>query len=400
MTRVPRADLERLAADARAGGRLGIDTEFMTEGRYHPLLCLVQVSVDDPTGGGTRVELLDPLEGHDDPAPLAAVLADPAVRIILHAARQDVGLLRRDWGVEEVTAVWDTQVAAGFAGFSAQAGYTNLLADALGLRLPKSAGFTRWDVRPLTTEQLDYAAGDVLHLLDLADVLTERLAARGRERWVMDECAALGRATLRRDPEEVWRRLPKVGNISGAQRAVVRALSMWREATAAEEDKTTASVLADAALVEIARRAPRDERALAAIRGVHGGILRRRAGGVLGAVAEGASAAPVPREPAEGPGPEPGDAPVIALAEAFLRGRALEAGLAYELLATRAELNRVVAATRHGAPEPDVRILEGWRRELAGEELRALLAGERTLAVDARGRLRVSTDATPPAVGG
>src|SRR3954453_10440548 len=165
---LPPVDLERLAADARAGGRLGIDTEFMTEGRYHPLLCLVQVSVDDSTAeDGGRVELIDPLAGDDDPAPLAAVLADPEVEVVLHAARQDVALLRRVWQTE-VTPLFDTQVAAGFAGFSAQAGYTNLLGEPLGLRLPKSAGFTRWDVRPLTDEQLEYAKADVLYLLELA----------------------------------------------------------------------------------------------------------------------------------------------------------------------------------------------------------------------------------------
>src|SRR3954464_13097676 len=111
---LPPADLERLAADARAGGRLGIDTEFMTEGRYHPLLCLVQVSVADHTAeDGVRVELIDPLAGDEDPAPLAAVLADPDVDVVLHAARQDVALLRRAWRTE-VTPVVDTQVAAGF----------------------------------------------------------------------------------------------------------------------------------------------------------------------------------------------------------------------------------------------------------------------------------------------
>src|SRR5215218_9870470 len=152
-----------LARRARESGRLGIDTEFMGEGRYRPLLCLVQVAVeaeDASPGGEPRVEVLDPLQDAFDPAPLAEVLADPEVEVVLHAGRQDVALLRRVWETE-VTPVFDTQIAAGFAGFSAQAGYTNLLGETLGLRLPKSAGFTRWDVRPLTDEQLEYAKADV-----------------------------------------------------------------------------------------------------------------------------------------------------------------------------------------------------------------------------------------------
>src|SRR3712207_4601272 len=143
------ADVAALADRARAAGRLGIDTEFMPEGRYRPLLCLVQVAVD------SDIAVLDPLEGFD-PAPLAGVLADPAVEIVLHAGRQDVAILRREWRIE-LTNVFDTQVAAGFAGFSAQAGYNGLLQDVLRIRVDKTASFTRWDARPLSAEQLRYA---------------------------------------------------------------------------------------------------------------------------------------------------------------------------------------------------------------------------------------------------
>jgi ribonuclease D len=157
------SDVGRLAEAARREARLGIDTEFMPEGRYRPLLCLVQIAV------GEEIAVLDPLAGGGfDPAPLAAVLADPAVEIVLHAGRQDVAILRREWRTD-ITNVFDTQVAAGFAGFSAQAGYTGLLHDVLHTRVAKSASFTRWDARPLTDEQLRYAREDVLHLFALAD---------------------------------------------------------------------------------------------------------------------------------------------------------------------------------------------------------------------------------------
>src|SRR5919197_1717711 len=164
--------VERLAQAAREHGRLGLDTEFMPEGRYRPLLCLVQVAV------GGEVAILDPYDGFD-PAPLAAVLADPAVEIIVHARRQDVAILRREWKTTFAN-VFDTQVAAGFAGFSAQAGYNGLLHDVLRIRLPKTASFTRWDARPLTEEQLAYARGDVEHLMALADDIQARLVERGR----------------------------------------------------------------------------------------------------------------------------------------------------------------------------------------------------------------------------
>jgi len=385
------SDLAALAASARTAGRLGLDTEFMTEGRYFPLLCLVQVAVEEPSApDGVRVELLDPLTQQLEVGPLAEVLADPSIEVILHAARQDVAILRRTWRTE-IHGVFDTQVAAGFAGFSAQAGYNNLLGEALGVSLAKSAGFTRWDVRPLTEEQLTYAAGDVLYLPRLADELQGRLRESDRLDWVLDECRPLEESSDERDPEEAWRRLPRVNQLSNKSRAVAKAIGAWRERTAAAEDRPLASVLSDAALVEIARRQPVDIGALGTIRGVHPPVVRRRGEGILGAVREGQEAPPVVRQEEIWVAPDARDAPVAALAEALARQRALEAGLAYELLATRAEIGRIVTAARRGDPEPDVRTVQGWRRELIGAELLELLAGRRVVAVDGGGRLNVTT---------
>ena len=152
------------------------------------------------------------------------MLADPAIEIVLHAGRQDVAILRREWQTT-FTNVFDTQVAAGFAGFSAQAGYNGLLHDVLRIRLPKTASFTRWDARPLTDEQMSYARGDVEHLLPLADDIQERLVARERLEWAREECVAIAEATDERDPDEVWRRLPRVSGLDPRERAVAQALA-------------------------------------------------------------------------------------------------------------------------------------------------------------------------------
>ncbi|MEA2220837.1 MAG: ribonuclease, partial [Solirubrobacteraceae bacterium] len=128
------SDVGELASIARETGRLCIDTEFMGEGRYRTLLCLVQVAVE--VDGGVRIEVLDPLDGELDPAPLADVLADPDVEIVMHAGRQDVALLRRVWSTS-VTNLFDTQLAAGFAGLRAQLGYEALLHELIGVRLAK-----------------------------------------------------------------------------------------------------------------------------------------------------------------------------------------------------------------------------------------------------------------------
>jgi ribonuclease D len=350
----------------------------MGEGRYRALLCLVQVAVDDGQGG-TQVEVLDPLEGFE-PGELRAVLADPEIEIVLHAGRQDVAILRRSWDTE-LHNVFDTQVAAGFAGHGAQTGYGPLLQDVLGVQLAKSASFTRWDRRPLSDEQLNYAREDVDDLLALATKLQDELTASGRLEWAREECRALEDATDERDPDEVWRRLPRVTRLRPRERAVARELAAWRERTAAAEDRPVGSVVSDAALVELARRAPSDRKGLDQIRGLHGRIAARRGSELLDAIARGRDAEPPSLDGARPPLNESGDAPLIALAEALIRTRVIEAGLAYELVATRADLNQIIAAVRRGGEEPHVRTLQGWRRDLVGAELLELLDGRHALAV-------------------
>jgi ribonuclease D len=380
------ADIAEAAAAAREAGRIGIDTEFMSEGRYRALLCLVQIAVDDVGGGPVpRIELIDALDNTVDTTSVAELLADPAIEIVLHAGRQDVAILRRAWRTE-ITNLFDTQLAAGFVGGSAQTGYGNLLGAMLGRRVGKTASYTRWDARPLTAEQLSYAAEDVAHLLELADEVQRRLRETGREGWAREECRRLESATDERDPYTAWERLPRIGQLDPKARAVARELAAWREQTAATEDRPVGSVLADPALVELAKRHPTNLSALEHIRGIHPSGIRKRGAAILDAIATGMKAPPIPREEARGRS-EPEDAPLIVLAEALLRARALEAGLAYELIASRNELELVVAAARRGESEPGVRTLEGWRSELVGADLRALLAGEKAVSVGGDRRL-------------
>jgi ribonuclease D len=157
------------------------------------------------------------------------------------------------------------------------------------------------------------------------------------------------------------------------------------------EDRPVGSVVADPTLVEIAKRQPSSLQGLEHIRGIHPSQIKRRGPAIVAAVAAGREAEPIPRD-APHARSEPGDAPLIVLAEALLRARALEAGLAYELIASRAELEQIVAAVRRGEPEPNVRTLSGWRRELVGDDLRGLLAGRRSLAVGDGLKLTLGTD--------
>jgi len=380
---IAHTSLDALAADAKTAGRFAFDTEFMGEGRYRTLLCLIQLAV--PDGASTElIELIDPLDQDLDGAPLAAMLADSAIQIVVHAGRQDVALVRRRFATE-VRNVFDTQIAAGFAGLGAQCSYDTLLTEILGVRLAKSASFTRWDTRPLSPEQLAYAREDVVHLLELAAELERRLATLGRLEWAREECGFLEQVSDERDLDTVFARLPRIRGLSASAQTIARELVAWREQTAATADRPVQSILGDAPLVEIAKRKPSSTKQLEQIRGINAASLHRRASELLDAVHRGSERTPAPL-PQEGrpPAPDPEDGPLIALAEALVRARAREAGLAYELLAARADLQAIVAARRVGDEEADVRTLRGWRRELVGAELLELLDGRVSLSVSDR----------------
>jgi ribonuclease D len=396
-----RDQLQAIARGARAAGRLAMDTEFMGEGRYRTLLCLIQLAIPDSSEGPAQITVVDPLPEDLDGSALAQVLADPAIQVVVHAGRQDIALMRRRLNTD-VTNVFDTQVAAGFVGLGAQSSYDSLLTEMLGVRLAKSASFTRWDTRPLSPEQLGYAREDVVHLLELAGELERRLRELGRLEWAREECEPLEHSSDERDPEAIFARLPRVAGLNASARPIARELVQWREQTAARADRPVQSILSDVALMEIAKRKPSSPKELERIRGVGAAAKHRRAEELVEVVRRASQHPPDPRpEHARSVASRPQDAPLVALAEALLRARAREAGLAYELLASRADLQAIIAAWRldSGSDEAfsrdasggggDVRTMRGWRRELVGEELLALLDGRVSLSVSEQ-RLQVA----------
>ena len=358
----------------------------MPEGRYRPLLCLVQVGV------GGEIAVLDPLEGFD-PAPLAAVLADPAVEVVLHAGRQDVAILRREWRTAFAN-VFDTQVAAGFAGYS-RAGRLHRPAarraqdPARQVGVLHALGRAAADARSSSATRARTSSTCCRSPTSSSSGWLER----GRLEWAREECRAIAGATDERDPDEVWRRLPRVSGLDPRERAVARELAAWRERTARREDRPVGAIVRDPTLVELAKRQPAVAGASWPASAALGpDVVRRRARDILAAIERGRAAPPIRLEEGERLGTESVDGPAIALAEALVRARAQEAGLAYELIAARADLAPIVVAARRGRPEPEVRTLAGWRRELVGAELLELLAGRRAARASASGRVRGATD--------
>jgi ribonuclease D len=347
------------------------------------------VAVPDPGAeDGVRTEVLDPLEGEHDFEPLARVLADPGVEVVMHAGRQDVAILRRTLDTE-VRGIFDTQVAAGFLGFGNQEGYESLVRKVLKVTLKGSEGFTRWDQRPLTPQQLEYAADDARLLLALGEELERRLEERGRLEWAREESRSLEEMSDERNVQRSYERLPRLGRLSESARGAALELAAWREEEARAADRAPGSVLPDQALVELARRTPRDKHGLEQIRGLPPQTLHRRSDALLAAIERGRSRTPPPPPP-EPPLREPADAPLISLAQALVRHRSMESGVAVELIATQAELTALISSVRRGENGDHLRVARGWRRELVGDELKELLSGRRALSVDPEGGLRVS----------
>ena len=374
------ADLEAVVGVVKAEGAFALDTEFMREKTYRARLCLVQIATNE------RIALIDPLAGVDV-RPVADLIADPDVEVVLHAARQDLELFHDDFGVIP-KRVFDVQVAAGFAGYGGSSSYGNLVRAVLDVTLTKGESYTDWCRRPLTEKQIRYAADDVRWLLEVAATLKSRLRELRRLEWVEEEMASLSaEETYEARPEDLWRRVSGRGTLSAKQLGVLQELARWRESEAARRDLPRGWILKDPTLVEIARRQPASTGALASIRGMNSKEVARSGRAILEAVERGRSNPP----PEVTASPRRDDllrARLIGgLADVVIRTRAEADGIAPELVATRGEVEALLLDLlgRDGAePEGRHRLLRGWRRELAGAAVLGLFRGN--LAIRATDR--------------
>src|SRR5215470_12744144 len=179
---------------------IAVDTEFMRERTYWPILCLVQVA------GPEEAVAIDALAPGIDLSPLLALMADQRTLKVFHAARQDVEIFVNLSGAVP-TPLFDTQIAAMVCGFGDAASYETLVSKLAQASLDKSSRFTDWSHRPLTERQIRYALADVVHLRTVYEKLQQQLASNGRAGWFAEEMAGLADpATYRNDPGEAWRR--------------------------------------------------------------------------------------------------------------------------------------------------------------------------------------------------
>jgi ribonuclease D len=373
------ADTQTLAAFCerlKSASFVTVDTEFMREKTYWPQLCLVQV------GGPDEARAIDPLAPGIDLAPLFALMADPNVLKVFHAARQDVEIFLHIADAIP-TPLFDTQVAAMVCGFGDAVGYETLASQLARARIDKSMRFTDWSVRPLSEKQVQYALADVTHLRVVYEKLMRKLEKNDRVAWLAEENALLAHpGTYRVDPAEAWRRL-KPRSSSPRFLAVLRELASWREHEAKERDLPRQRVLRDETLMEIAAHHPANTTDLARTRGIGRGLVEGRMGqSILEAVVRGLAVpedqCPVPPERVDMP---KGLGPVVDLLKVLLKMKCDEHGVAQKLVANVADIEAIAADDN-----ADVPIMHGWRRELFGDDALKLKHGRLGLGFCTDGR--------------
>jgi len=347
--------------------RYALDTEFHRERTYWPRVALLQIAWPG------ELVIIDPLEV--DLKALRALMESDSIAV-LHAASQDLEVLELACGAGP-RHLFDTQIAAGFLGMSTPS-LASLHERELGVQLPKSNRLTDWLERPLRDAQLDYAAADVDRLLEIHDLLTAKLEARGRLPWAEEEFEILRcRDRGPRDPLEAWRRIKEARHLKGRAMSIARSVAAWRERRAAEIDQPVRFVLSDIAIVAISQSAPDSAESLGKVRGVDRGMAKGSIGTqVLAAVDEGRDSGWHPPRPEKRRNDARELRPAVALVAAWVNQLARDKELDPALLATRADVEALVRG------DADARLSEGWRAEMAGAPITRLVAGDAALAFE------------------
>jgi len=353
---------------------LALDTEFMRDRTFWPILCLIQVA------GPEEAAAIDPLASGIDLAPFFALLADPHILKVFHAARQDIEIFFNLTGAVPAP-IFDTQVAGMVCGFGEAASYETLASRLADAHIDKSSRFTDWSHRPLTDRQLRYAMADVVPLRAVYENLAARLKRTGRASWLDEEMATLtDPQTYRLEPELAWRRL-KLRSNNRRMLALAHALAAWREATAQQRDLPRNRVLRDESLLEIAAHAPQSVADLARSRGLGKGFAESKFGGEILGVVRRVLAAPESGYPEAEPRREQrqGAGPLVDLLRVLLKLRSEENDVASRLIADAEDLEALA-----GDDHAKVKALSGWRNEIFGRDALDLKHGRLALTFGGR----------------
>jgi ribonuclease D len=365
-------ELQNFCQRVSSSDYITVDTEFMREKTYWPILCLVQIAASD------EADCIDALADGIDLKPLYDLMADESVLKVFHAARQDLEIFFHQAG-QVPHPVFDTQVAAMVCGFGDSVGYEALIAELLKVLVDKGSRFTDWTLRPLSDRQIDYALADVTHLRPAYEKLAGMLKSNERESWLVEEMAVLESAnTYSGNPREAFRRI-KVRNTNSRMLAALRELAAWRESEAQRRDVPRNRIMRDEQLTEIAHHTPKSSEQLARTRGLGDKLAYGNYGQkILNAIktAEDLDDIDCPKPIHKTKLPR-GLGPVTDLLKVLLKMKSENSDVAGKLLASASDIE-LIAAFQENA---DVKALNGWRREIFGNDALKLCSGELSLSI-------------------
>jgi ribonuclease D len=363
--------LAKLCEQIKKESWLALDTEFLREKTYYPIFCLLQIATPE------WVACVDPiaLPKLDE---LFEAIYNPAIVKVFHSCRQDLEIFYQSTG-KIPAPIFDTQVAAPLLGFQDNPGYAMLVSSLLSINLNKAHTRADWSKRPLTEEQIEYAADDVIYLCQIYQIMVQKLIDLGRIDWLKHDFAELTNPAIYTvDPEKAWFKIKGKNKLTGRQLSIIQALSQWREKTAQAEDRPKSWLLRDELLFDLAKLQPERVEELANVRGINERAVNRYGKELCQLITAAKNRPPLPLNEKGRPAKKTQQQEAILdILTALVRIRAEENSLNPTILASRKDLEALLFNGDDECP-----LLHGWRFTMAGRELVGLLKGKLLLGIE------------------
>lgn len=364
--------LPKLCEQIQQASWIALDTEFLREKTYYPKFCLLQIATLD------WVACVDPI-ALPNLDTLFEAIYNPNIVKVFHSCRQDLEIFFQITG-KLPEPVFDTQIAAPLLGFQDNPGYAMLVSSLLNVNLTKAHTRADWSKRPLTADEIDYAADDVIYLCQIYSIMTQKLTALGRIDWLKQDFAELTNpAHYEVKPEKSWLRIKGQNKLTGKQLSIIQTLAEWRERTAQAEDRPKNWLLRDELLFDLAKLQPETVADLATVRGINERAVQRYGKELCQLITDAKNRPPIPLTLKDRPAKKTQQQEAILdILTALVRIRAEENELNPSILASRKDLEALLFNGDDECP-----LLHGWRYTMAGRELVGLLKGELLLGIEA-----------------
>ena len=373
-------DIKALCRELKKQKFITVDTEFVREKTYYPLLCLLQVGwLDDAA-------IIDPLAEGLDLGPFLEILQNKKILKVFHSGRQDIEIFYNISG-KIPTPVFDTQIAAAVAGFGASISYDGLVRAVTQTELDKSSRLTDWSKRPLSKTQLEYALRDVTFLIPCYQYLADYLKTHKRESWIKEEIATLcDENVYKSDPENAWQKIHHTAH-SPKFLAVLKALATWRELRAMKHNLPRRTLIKDEILINIAATAPQSIEELVKVRNMRADIAKGKLGVEIVEAIQVALAEPLNNdlrkiEREKQVTIPPTSAALMEVLRMVLKIRSEQEGVVARLIATEQDLRQIAC----GNNDKENPALQGWRYEIFGKYALAFRKGKAVLCYDTKKR--------------